>query len=44
MATGDFKIEFNPDVNIAEGCVVPSIAEFGKELKKAVIAASNGEL
>lgn len=44
MATGDFKIEFNPNVNIADSGVASSIAKFGKELKKAVIAASNGEL
>lgn len=43
-ATGDFPIVFNPNVNIAKNKAALSIAEFGKELKKAVIAESNGNL
>lgn len=44
IKTGNFPIEFNPDVNIAEDEDAPSVADFGRELKKAVIAASNGNL
>ena len=43
-ATGDFPIVFNPNVNIAKNKAALSIADFGKELKKAVIAESDGNL
>ena len=44
LEAGEFPISFDPDVNITESGVASSIADFGKELKKAVIAASNGNL